>query len=212
MPTTKRPHTAHFQIHHLRTPFIHTGELTIEQSQCLCVRGASGAGKTLLLRAIADLDVNEGEIRLDGISRDEMSGPQWRKKVAYLPAESHWWADTVGDHQSCWPMQLLQELGFTEAVLKWRVSRLSSGERQRLALLRLLGNQPSMLLLDEPTANLDQQNTLAVEAVVSNYLRHHPAAAIWVSHDRNQCRRMGSRTANMHNGRIEDENGPPQWN
>ena len=55
--------------------------------------GPSGSGKSLFLRALADLDPNEGDLRLDGESREAMSGPQWRRRVTYVAGESGWWDD-----------------------------------------------------------------------------------------------------------------------
>lgn len=69
----------------------------------------------------------------------------------------------------------------------------STGERQRFALLRLLENKPRVLLLDEPTAALDEKNTLAVETLLLNYLKNHQAAAIWVSHDPEQLQRVATK-------------------
>ena len=84
-------------------------------------------------------------------------------------------------------------LGFDPSVVDWTVSRLSSGERQRLAMFRLLENKPRVLLLDEPTANLDTENTLLVENMVAEYVSKHLAAAVWVSHDREQQQRLDTR-------------------
>ncbi len=150
---------------------------------CTCfVRGPSGAGKSLLLRAVADLDPNEGEVWLDGLRRSGMPAHRWRRMVGYLPAESYWWEDRVGDHQAHWPLSLLERLGFGAEVLDWRVSRLSTGERQRLALARLLANRPAALLLDEPVANLDSVNADRVAAIVHAYQQEHGAPTLWVSH------------------------------
>jgi ABC-type iron transport system FetAB ATPase subunit len=64
----------------------------------VAIRGASGSGKTMLLRALADLDPNEGEVRFGGWSQAAIPPPQWRRMVGYLQAEAGWWADRVGEH------------------------------------------------------------------------------------------------------------------
>jgi ABC-type iron transport system FetAB ATPase subunit len=117
--------------------------------------------------------------------------------VALLPADSHWWESTVGAHFATLDAQQLQQLGFEPEVADWRVERLSSGEKQRLALLRVLANRPQVLLLDEPTANLDSANTLRVEHLVKNYLQANQASCLWVSHDQAQIARLGARRLEM---------------
>src|SRR5690348_5206128 len=66
--------------------------------ECIALQGASGSGKTVLMRAIADLDPNEGTIKLDGVLRESVPAPAWRRQVTYLAAEPGWWADTVQEH------------------------------------------------------------------------------------------------------------------
>ena len=125
--------------------------------------------------------------------------------VALLPAESHWWAETVGEHMPDVEPELLTALGFKADPLDWQVTRLSSGERQRLSLARLLSNRPRVLLLDEPTANLDQQSGAQVEALVGRYLEEHAAAALWVSHDAQQRARIGARGFLIADGLLRTE-------
>ena len=92
------------------------------------------------------------------------------------------------------------------------VARLSSGEKQRLALMRLLANRPQVLLLDEPTANLDPENTRRVEAVITEYRRAHKAVVIWVSHDPEQVTRVANRYYEMTNGALQSrEIEGQQW-
>jgi putative ABC transport system ATP-binding protein len=180
-------------------------DLDLAAGERVFLSGPSGSGKSLLLRAIADLDPHPGEVWLDGIRRSALPAPQWRRRVALLPAEAHWWADRVGDHLPASAGPLLADLGFGPETLDWAISRLSTGERQRLALARVLANRPETLLLDEATANLDPPNRERVEALVETYRIEHGAAVLWVSHDPDQRERLGGRCLVIQDRRLVPE-------
>ena len=196
-------------------------DLTVAAGGLVFVSGPSGAGKSLLLRSVADLDPNEGDAFVGELARSGLSAPEWRRRVGLLPAESGWWDETVGAHfpapgqqtgvdpaggeKQSDPIDLLRQLGFDADVLAWTVSRLSTGERQRLALARLLANAPEALLLDEATANLDPSNRERVEAAVDDYRLHHSAAVLWVSHDPEQRARLSDRSLVIRDGQLLPE-------
>ncbi|MBF0187140.1 MAG: ATP-binding cassette domain-containing protein [Magnetococcales bacterium] len=184
----------------------HVGPVSfaVDGGECIGVEGRSGSGKSLLLRALADLDPNTGEVVLDGESRSGMEAPLWRTRVGLLPAESRWWFETVEEHlQSCSALSdWLQRLGFEEDVVKWRVDRLSTGEKQRLSLARLLSRKPQALLLDEPTANLDATSSGWVESLISDYRTAFTVPVIWVGHDPQQLRRVASRVLTVEEGGL----------
>jgi ABC-type iron transport system FetAB ATPase subunit len=181
---------------------IRGASFALAAGECLGLMGPSGAGKTRLLRAVADLDPHAGQAWLAGAARADMPAHRWRRQVAYLPAESGWWADTVGEHLPDPGAEALAALGLEPQVLEWPVSRLSSGERQRLALLRLLAAEPRVLLLDEPTANLDPGSATRVEALLLRQ-REQGRALLWVSHDEAQLRRVSARALRVLEGRLE---------
>ena len=195
----------------LRTALLTSVDLDVDAGELVFLSGPSGSGKSLLLRAIADLDPNDGEVWCGDIARSSIPAPLWRRHVGLLPAESGWWEELVGGH---FPVtaddhaglpELLARLGFDTDVLAWEIRRLSTGERQRLALARLLLNRPEVLLLDEATANLDPENRARVEAVIADYRAEHAAAVLWVSHDPEQRSRMNGRRLTIHDGRIGPE-------
>lgn len=191
-------------IESLRTRQLGPLDLQLADAECVCLSGASGCGKSTLLRAIADLDPHEGELRLDGQSCVSMPAHVWRKQVGLLAAESHWWLDTVGPHFASIEEPWFSALGFEQDVLAWDVARLSSGERQRLALLRLLCNRPRVLLLDEATANLDHDNSLRMEALIADYQRQQQAPVLWISHDPEQIARVATRHLRIEQGGLTE--------
>ena len=178
--------------------------LEVESGACVGLSGPSGSGKSLFLRAIADMEPHTGAVYLDGTEQSTIVAPSWRRQVGLLPAESMWWFDTVGEHFSVAEEKGLNRLGFDIDIMGWPISRLSSGERQRLALLRLLGNRPRLLLLDEPTANLDEDNTARVEALIHDYRSESGAAVLWVGHQKSQLHRIADRIVGLSAGRFTD--------
>jgi phosphate-transporting ATPase len=198
------------QVRDLRTNILKPASLSLSAGECIAVRGASGAGKTLLLRAIADLDPNEGLVTLDGRDRSTIAGPEWRRLVGYVPAEPSWWADTVGEHFGEWTTALgfVRDLGFPEETKAWPIARLSTGERLRLALIRALMVRPKVLLLDEPTAALDAVSVAAVEALIGTRIRAG-LAVLWVTHDVEQAKRVAHRLLVVGGGQVREE--VPEW-
>ena len=189
----------------LSRPGLEVEPFAIAAGECVVVRGSSGAGKSLLLRALADLDPNDGELRVDGHARAAMPAPRWRRLVTYVPAESGWWEDLVGAHFGDRPAAaaLCVRLALPAQCMDWPVSRLSTGERQRLALARALLNQPSVLLLDEPTSALDEEAVAAVEAVLAEWLTAG-GGLLMVTHDTEQAARLARRALRVEAGRVHE--------
>ncbi len=155
------------------------------------LHGPSGSGKTLFLRALADLEPHAGRAWLDGREQAALPAHLWRRRVMLVPAEAHWWGERVGDHFARRDDRLLEALGLPVAAWGWSPARLSSGERQRLALARALVLEPRALLLDEPTANLDAHSRERLEDLVQDYRTARNAIVLWVSHDPEQRARLG---------------------
>ncbi len=174
--------------------------LDLAQGECLAITGPSGAGKSLFLRMIADLDPNQGEIFLDGTGRHTMPAPTWRRRVVYNAAEPGWWRDNVADHFLGDALQLARDLAprlaLAPDLLNAPVVQLSTGERQRMALIRALALASPVMLLDEPTGALDQESTDRVEALLRERLATGVSIAM-VTHSTAQAERLGSRHMRM---------------
>jgi len=180
--------------------------LTLAAGECVALVGESGAGKSVCLRMIADLDPCDGEVLLDGVARATWRAPDWRGMVVYQPAEPGWWDDTAAAHfppaQRARAQAMLPALKLKPSVWQGELARLSTGERQRLALVRSLAVAPKVLLLDEPAAALDPETTLALEALLRTHL-DAGMAILLVTHSRDQAARMATRHVRMVNGRLE---------
>jgi len=177
---------------------------TVRGGEIVAIRGPSGAGKSLMLRAVADLDPAVGEVSLDAVPRARIPAPEWRCRVAYVPAESGWWDDRVGAHfpeNGNTAQALVEALGLPLEALEWEVRRLSTGERHRLAIARALARDPEVWLFDEPTAGLDADSASRVERVLAEG-RGRGAAILIVTHDERQAARLADRTLTMAAGRL----------
>lgn len=166
----------------------------VAEGECLGIEGPSGSGKTRLLRGLADLDPVKGYIRIDGVSRAETSATQWRRLVRYVAAEPAWWTETArpvfGDGaQAARAFRHLNALGLDAAIADRPLSLVSTGERQRLALVRALSDEPKVLLLDEPTGALDAESVALVEELIRFQLLSGRIVLL-VSHDERQLARL----------------------
>jgi len=187
----------------LESGVLKPASFAVPAGTCVAVRGPSGSGKSVLLRAIADLDPNRGEVRLGERARSAMPAPEWRRLVTYVAAESGWWADVVGAHfaDPARAVPLAEALGLPAEAMGWPVARLSTGERQRLALVRALVQEPAVLLLDEPSGALDAEATARLEEQLRREMARG-AAIVLVTHDPAQAGRLATRVLTVEKGMV----------
>lgn len=189
-------------------------DLELEAGDRLGLVAPSGAGKTLLLRTLALLDPPQaGTFNLLGRPPAAWGLPRWRAMVLYLAQRPVTAGGTVETNlRAPWRFRerrggggwcyeritgWLAALGRDPTFLSYDAERLSGGELQLLALLRGLQFDPTVLLLDEPTASLDGATTAAVEALLIAWLAAGPRAAVLISHDSEQIRRFANRTLEL---------------
>ena len=167
----------------------------VGDGECMAIEGPSGIGKTRLARALADLESAGGHIFVDGAERKEIAAPDWRRLVRYLSAEPGWWTDTAreafpkGKKAESAALRLMGSLNLEPQLLDKPISVLSTGERQRLAIVRALIDSPPVLVLDEPTSALDPKNTALVEEVLK-YQLINGRSILLISHDHDQVARL----------------------
>ena len=203
---------------------LHPCDLVIANGDRLVITGPSGAGKSVLMRALALLDRPDGELRWRGHRIGRLRVPAFRSEVAYVRQRPALFEGSVEDnlrrpyelriyrhrrYDRAVVLDYLSHASRAEPFLSQRADDLSGGEQQLVALIRTLQLAPSVLLLDEPTASLDPQTVLAVEAMIDHWAARTPGAAFaWVTHDLAQARRVGGRFATMRAGVLELSNAP----
>lgn len=194
-------------------------EVTFElaRGEVLHVTGVSGSGKTTLLRLLARLDPAErGQMWLQGIPADRIGIEAWRRRVALVFQEPRLFPGTL-EENLVWaakhhrididPGGLLRSVGL-DMPLERNVKGLSGGEAKRLQLARTLAVQPEVLLLDEPTASLDERSSTTIRDLIER-LTDQDLGVLFVSHDVTDRQEMGGRSLRLSHGRmVQPEGGP----
>lgn len=167
---------------------------TLESGQCVVLTGESGAGKSLLLKKIADLLPGEGQVLLNHQPCSSFLPSQWRKKVTYVAAETGWWESRIKAHVRDMAVvrRFMSRLNLNESLLEASVTQLSTGEKQRMGLLRALSPEVEFLLLDEITSALDPVAVQCVEALLVE-LKSFGIGILLVSHNMEQVSRLADR-------------------
>ena len=160
------------------------------------VVGSSGSGKTTLLNLISGLDVfDKGSIEINGKNLDTLSieAKSALRKVNFgFGYQFHYLLENLTIHENCIAAchgqdnshiaSILNKLGIDHIKNKFP-SKVSGGEKQRASIARALANQPKILILDEPTGNLDQENSLIVQNFLLNYASENKSLVIYATHD-----------------------------
>ncbi len=184
-----------------RLPWIQGLELQLDAGEICVVRGASGSGKTRLLRVLADLDPRDGgELSLAGRACEDYSPQEWRGCVLYLHQTPVRLPGTVADNVTAM-LELSAQRGKPRPELvdlngAQPIEELSGGEAQRMALTRALALAPRVLLLDEATSALDREAARGAEARVRTWV-DAGGAALWVSHDEELVGRLRARVLEL---------------
>lgn len=195
--------------------------LTIQRGEQLAIMGRSGSGKTTLLQMLGGLDKpTKGEIVINGQSLRQLSEPALcrlrNQSLGFIYQFHHLLPEFNALENVTMPlliakvepkeaidraMTLLESVGLKQRVTH-RPSELSGGERQRVAIARALVNNPSCILADEPTGNLDDESAAHVFEVMRNINRSHGTSIILVTHDPNLAKQL-DRTLVLQQGKLE---------
>lgn len=195
---------------------LHVKELTIRRGEILALVGPSGAGKSTLLRLLNFLEpLTDGHIRFLGsefCAGQPMAVPLRRRVTTVfqrpiLLNRSVWDNVAYGlrlrgrRNVASLVQKTLEQVGL-ESLASRRARTLSGGEAQRVALARAMVLEPEVLLLDEPTANLDPYNVRLIEEIVQTLNRERGTTLVTVTHNIFQARRLAHRAALLLEGQV----------
>ena len=202
--------------------------LAVEPGEFIALLGASGSGKSSLLNLIAGLDsptsgsIVVGERNLAALSRDELA--QYRRYTVGMVFQSFnlvpsmtvlenvelplRFAEVERSKRGAMAKEALERVGLAGRI-QHRPIELSGGEQQRVALARALINQPSILLADEPTGNLDSRTGTEVMELIRRLNESLQMTVVLVTHERDLAEKYAERLVSMADGKvISDQSNP----
>jgi len=197
---------------------LHNLNLAIHRGEVFTLIGPTGAGKTTLLRIIDLLEVpSAGEIYFDGkcIPRSGKQRLEIRRRMSFVHQKPQVFNLSVYDNVACglrWRGEkedriaekvdhILKVVGL-QGYENRNARTLSGGEAQRVALARALVLEPEVLLLDEPTANLDPISAAQIEQVISYVARQRKITMLMATHDMSQGRQLADRIGMLLDGKL----------
>lgn len=183
------------------TPLLEPVSLTLNPGEFTLLTGPSGSGKSTLLKIIASLlNPTGGSIYFKGEDISRIKPEVYRQRVSYCFQTPSLFGETVLDNLAL-PYQIrqkkvdeallrawLKRVRLSEDMLTKNIQELSGGEKQRVALLRNLQFLPDVLLLDEITSALDEDNKENINSIIASLTEQKQLAVLWVSHDQNEIR------------------------
>ncbi len=200
--------------------------LSVNPGEMMVILGPNGVGKTTLLRCINSiLRPTGGTVWVDGHKVSELTPQQIARRVGYVPQQQSAGRITAFDailmgrcpHIN-WRVSdedlrivdgAIKSLSLQELAMRY-VDQMSGGELQKVAIGRALVQEPKLLLLDEPTSNLDLKNQLEILRLLRHAVQDHGLAAVMTMHNLNMALRFADKFVFLKNGRIFDEGRPEE--
>ena len=180
--------------------------LDICEGELICLVGPNGSGKTSLLHAIAGIGRPSGRVRIAGVELARSSASERPELLTFLPASRDLrWPLLARDLIALGGGRAIPAELELEPLLDRRIDQLSTGERSRVMIARALAPRPRLLLLDEPTANLDPLWQIRLMETLKAELDGSSRSAVVAMHDLDAARRYADRILVIDRGKIAAE-------
>lgn len=205
-------------------PVLQDVNFNVKKGDLVSILGVNGSGKSTLIKCInCILKYKQGVIQVENRNIKKMKGIEVAQKIGYVPQKSDTGFLTVFDAVLMgrkpyikWDVskkdiklteRILKVMGLEAYALRY-INELSGGELQKVVIARALVQDPQILLLDEPTSDLDLKNQLEVMNIIKDVCQEHKIASLVVMHDINLALRYSDKFIILKEGRVFSTGGP----
>ncbi len=200
------------------SPILDKLNLTVGDSEILGLVGPNGSGKTTLIKCIDRILKPKGSILLDGLDLASLSRSDIAKQIGYVPQSGSGMMGStvfetilmgrrphinwrVSEKDLDIVIEVIELLHLEDLAMR-EFGQLSGGQRQKVLIARALAQEPAVLLLDEPTSNLDMKHQLEVMEIIREMVGKRKISAVMALHDLNLAARFVDKLAVLKNGKI----------
>ncbi len=210
-----------FELNNLKyKDILEIDHLEIYQGEITCIVGRSGGGKSTFLKLLNNMiSAKKGNIRFKGENIEEYNPIKLRREILMLPQNPVIFSGTIRDNFTITLQyndlelkddkrynELLQKVGLSNQNLDSSAEKLSGGEKQRLALARILLLDPDILLLDEPSSALDEETEELIIDMVVNFINQKNGTLVMVTHSKEIAKKYADRIITINEGSLDKVN------
>lgn len=210
-----------FELNNLKyKDILEIDHLEIYKGEITCIVGRSGGGKSTFLKLLNNMiSPDHGNIKFEGENIEEYNPIKLRREILMLPQNPVIFSGTIRDNFTITLQyngldsqndakynDLLKKVGLSNQNLDSSAEKLSGGEKQRLALARILLLDPDILLLDEPSSALDEETEELIIDMVVNFINQKNGTLVMVTHSKEIAKKYADRIITINEGSLDKVN------